>query len=221
MGPYVTEVLAEDAAKGAKPKNASIFASMDVENISLETALTLLALPRIVGSTGSDEVIASNGPFGPYIKRGSDTRSISSEEHILTITLDEAIALLAQPKIRGRGAPKPPLKELGVDPASGRNVVVKDGRFGAYVTDGESNASMRKGEILELLTLDRGLELLAERRAYDAENGGVKKTPRRRTASAKTTSAKKATSKKAPAKKAAARRGTKKTVKKVSSKVSS
>jgi DNA topoisomerase-1 len=223
FGPYVTEVLAEDAVKGAKPKNASIFASMDVENISLETALTLLALPRVVGSTGStgsDDVIASNGPFGPYIKRGADTRSISSEEAILTITLDEALALLAQPKIRGRGAPKPPLKELGIDPASGRNVVVKDGRFGAYVTDGESNASVRKGEILELLTLDRGLELLAERRAYDAENGGAKKTPRRRPASPKKSSAKKATTKKAPAKKTAARKGAKKTVKKVAAEVS-
>ena len=210
FGPYVTEVLPEDAPKGAKPKNASVFASMDVESISLESALTLLALPRVVGSVDNEEVIASNGPFGPYIKRGSDHRSISSEEQILTITLDEALAILAQPKIRGRGAPKPPLKELGVDLATGRSVVVKDGRFGAYVTDGESNASMRKGDVLDLLTLDRGLELLAERRAYDAENGGAKKTPHRR----------KAVAKKAPAKKARAKKAVKKSAKKVTAKAS-
>jgi DNA topoisomerase-1 len=211
FGPYVTEVLPEDAAKGDKPKNASVFASMDVETIDLDTALTLLALPRVVGQIDGEDVIASNGPYGPYIKRGSDTRSIASEEQILTITLDEAAATLAQPKIRGRGAPKPPLKELGVDPASGRNVVVKDGRFGAYVTDGESNASLRKTEVLELLTLDRGLELLAERRAYDAENGGVKKKARSRKPAAK-----KAVTKKTPAKKAVARKPAKKLAAKAS-----
>jgi DNA topoisomerase-1 len=213
FGPYVTELLPEDAPKGAKPKNASVFASMDAATIDLDTALMLLALPRIVGQIGGEEVIASNGPYGPYIKRGSDTRSISSEEQILTITLDEAAAILAQPKIRGRGAPKPPLKELGVDPATGRNVVVKDGRFGAYVTDGESNASLRKTEVLELLTLDRGLELLTERRAYDAENGGAKKKPRGRKVSAK-----KALPKRTPAKKAAARKPAKKLTAKASAK---
>jgi DNA topoisomerase-1 len=203
FGPYVTEALPEDAPKSAKPKNGSVFASMNVETIDLDTALMLLALPRLVGQIDGQDVIASNGPYGPYIKRGSDTRSISSEEQILTITRDEAAAILAQPKIRGRGAPKPPLKELGVDPASGRSVVVKDGRFGAYVTDGESNASLRKTEVLELLTLDRGLELLAERRAYDAENGGVKKTSRGRKVSVKKAPAKKAATKKSTARKPA------------------
>lgn len=216
FGPYVTEVLPEDAPKGAKPKNASVFASMDVGTITLETALMLLALPRVVGEIDGEQVIASNGPYGPYIKRGTDTRSISSEEQILTITIDEARAILAQPKIRGRGAPKPPLKELGVDPASGRNVVVKDGRFGAYVTDGESNASLRKSEVLELLTLDRGLELLAERRAYDAENGGAKKKVRARKTVAKKAPAKKTPVKKAPAKKAPAKKAAKKVTAKVS-----
>ena len=203
FGPYVTEVLPVDAPKGAKPKNASVFASMDVQTIELDTALMLLSLPRVIGEIDGEEVIASNGPYGPYIKRGSDTRSISSEDQILTITVDEARAILAQPKIRGRGAPKPPLKELGLDPASGRNVIVKDGRFGPYVTDGESNASLRKSEVLELLTLDRGLELLAERRAYDAENGGVKKKARSRKAVAKKAPAKKAAAKKAPPRKTA------------------
>jgi DNA topoisomerase-1 len=213
FGPYVTEALGEDPPKGAKPKNASVFASMDVETIALDTALMLLALPRTVGQINSEDVIASNGPYGPYIKRGSDTRSISSEEQILTITIEEAAAILAQPKIRGRGAPKPPLKELGVDPASGRNVVVKDGRFGAYVTDGESNASLRKTEVLELLTLDRGLELLTERRAYDAENGGAKKTPRTSKVAAKKSAAKRSAAKKSaarkPVKKVAAKAGAK------------
>jgi len=209
FGPYVTEVLPEDPPKGAKPKNASVFASMDVQTITLDTALMLLSLPRLVGEIDGQEVIASNGPYGPYIKRGTDTRSISSEDQILTITVDQAREILAQPKLRGRGAPKPPLKELGLDPASGRNVVVKDGRFGAYVTDGESNASLRKSEVLELLTLDRGLELLAERRAYDAENGGVKKKARTR----------KATAKKAPARKAPAKKATKKATKKAAVKV--
>jgi DNA topoisomerase-1 len=213
FGPYVTEALGEDPPKGAKPKNASVFASMDVETIALDTALMLLALPRIVGQISSEDVIASNGPYGPYIKRGSDTRSISSEEQILTITIEEAAEILAQPKIRGRGAPKPPLKELGVDPATGRNVVVKDGRFGAYVTDGESNASLRKTEVLELLTLDRGLELLTERRAYDAENGGAKKTPRTSKVAAKKSAAKRSAAKKSaarkPVKKVAAKAGAK------------
>lgn len=219
FGPYVTEVLPEDAPKGAKPKNASVFASMDVGTITLETALMLLTLPRIVGEVDGEEVIASNGPYGPYIKRGSDIRSISSEDQILTITLDEALGILSQPKVRGRGAPKPPLKELGLDPASGRNVVVKDGRFGAYVTDGESNASLRKTEVLELLTLDRGLELLAERRAYDAENGGVKKV-RPRKAAARKVAAKKTAVKKTAAKKTPVRKSVKKAASKAGAKPS-
>jgi len=210
FGPYITEALPADAPKGAKPRNASVFASMDIQTITLDTALTLLALPRVVGEVDGEEIIASNGPFGPYIKRGSDTRSISSEEQILTITLDEALALLAQPKLRGRGVAKPPLKDLGVDPASGRPVVIKDGRFGAYVTDGESNASLKRNEVVELVTLDRGLELLAERRAYDAENGGARKAPRARKAAAKKATPKKSVAKKAVKKqpsKVSAKRG--------------
>lgn len=208
FGPYVTEALPAGAPKGAKPKNASIFASMDIQTITLDTALMLLSLPRVVGKVDGEEIIASNGPFGPYIKRGTDTRSITSEEQILTITIDEALALFAQPKLRGRGVAKPPLKDLGVDPASGRPVVIKDGRFGAYVTDGESNASLKRNEVVELVTLDRGLELLAERRAYDAENGGARKAPRARKAAAKKATTKpkaKKAVKKAPAKVSAKR----------------
>ena len=111
-------------------------------------------------------ITAQNGRYGPYLKKGNDSRSLESEEQILTLTLDEALAILAQPKRRrGQAAPKPPLKELGPDPDTERPIVVKDGRFGPYVTDGETNASLRKGDSVEELTMDRALELLAERRA--------------------------------------------------------
>ena len=164
-GPYVSEVLPEDSKD--KPRTASLFQSMSVETVSLEDALQLLTLPRVLGvAADGEEVIARNGRYGPFVSKEKESRSLASEEQLLTITLEEALALLAQPKERrGRGQAKPPLAELGNDPGTGKPIVVKDGRFGPYVTDGETNASLRRGDDPEALDLDRALELLAERRA--------------------------------------------------------
>ncbi len=164
-GPFVTEELPEEATE--KPRTASLLASMSPESVTLEDALQLLSLPRVVGVDPADgqEVLAMNGRFGPFVKRGDETRSLESEDQLFTVTLEEALALLAAPKVRrGRGAPRPPLRELGADPTTDRQVVVKEGRFGPYVTDGETNASLRAGDGVESLTLERALELLAERR---------------------------------------------------------
>jgi DNA topoisomerase-1 len=163
-GPYVTEVLPEH--ENGRPRTASLFASMTPDAVTLDDAVQLLTLPRtLVGSDGQ-EILVSNGRYGPFVKRGSETRSLASEEQLLALTAEEAEVLLAQPKERrGRGAPKPPLRELGADPDTGKQLVVKDGRFGPYVTDGETNASLRRGDDVEGLTLERALELLAERRA--------------------------------------------------------
>jgi DNA topoisomerase-1 len=175
-GPYVTEELPEGSEE--KPRTASLFQSMSLETVTLEDALRLLSLPRVVGETSGEPIEVRNGRYGPYIQKGKETRSLESEEQIFSITLEEAQALLAAPKQRrGRAAPKAPLRELGQDPSSGRAVVVKEGRFGPYVTDGETNASLRAGDSVESLTLDRGVELLAERRA----KGPGKRGPRRRT----------------------------------------
>ena len=201
-GPYVTEVLPEadeapakgrgKAAKAAKakPRTASLFKDMDLATIDLETALRLLSLPRVVGTDpeSGEEITAQNGRYGPYLKKGSDSRSIETEQQLFDITLEQALAIYAQPKQRGRAAAKPPLAELGNDPVSGRPVVVKDGRFGPYVTDGETNATLRKDDDPEKITPERGYELLADKRA----RGPVKKR----------------TAKKAPAKKAAAKKTT-------------
>jgi DNA topoisomerase I len=166
-GPYVTEVLS-DGAEG-KPKTASLFASMSPETVELQDALRLLTLPRVLGELDGEEVTAQNGRYGPYVKRGSDSRSLETEEQLFTVTLEDAKALLAQPpRRRGRGAARGPLRELGADPASGKQIVVKDGRFGPYVTDGETNASLRKADTVEGVTLERAVELLAERRAKSA-----------------------------------------------------
>jgi DNA topoisomerase I len=173
-GPYVTEELPEDVDE--KPKTASLFASMSPETVTLEQALQLLSLPRVVGEADGEPIEARNGRYGPYIQQGKETRSLESEEQIFSITLDEAQALLAAPKQRrGRAAPRAPLRDLGADPSSGRPVVVKEGRFGPYATDGETNASLRAGDAVESLTLDRAVELLAERRA----KGPGKRAPRR------------------------------------------
>ncbi|HLZ38447.1 MAG TPA: type I DNA topoisomerase [Mycobacteriales bacterium] len=168
-GPYVTEVPPAEPA-GGKPRTASLLRSMALDTVTLADALRLLALPRVLGVDPAfgEEVTAQNGRYGPYVKRGSESRSLEHEEQVFTVTLDEALALLAQP--RGRGpragaAAAPPLRELGPDPATGRPMVVKDGRFGPYVTDGETNASLRKGDDVAGLTLERAAELLAERRA--------------------------------------------------------
>jgi DNA topoisomerase-1 len=166
-GPYVTEVLAE--GEEGKPRTASLFSSMSPDSITLDDAVRLLTLPRTLTGAGGEEILVANGRYGPYVKKGSETRSLASEEQLFTITAEEAEALLAQPKTRrGRGAAKPPLKELGTDPGNGKPVVVKDGRFGPYVTDGETNASLRRGDTVEGLTPERAFELLAERRAKSA-----------------------------------------------------
>lgn len=212
-GPYVTEVLpappeTQEAPKktkkatGPKPRTASLFKDMDLATIDLDTALRLLSLPRVVGVVQDDEgkdveITAQNGRYGPYLKKGTDSRSLETEQQLFDITLEQAQAIYAQPKQRGRAAAKPPLKELGNDPVSGKPVVVKDGRFGPYVTDGETNATLRKDDEPETITPERGFELLADKRA----RGPVKRTTVKKTA-AKKTAAKK-TTKKAPAKKAA------------------
>ena len=167
-GPYVTEALPEGA--DTKPRTASLFASMSPETVSLDDALKLLSLPRVVGEIDGDEVTAQNGRYGPYVKKGAESRSLETEGQLFTVTLEEALALLAQPpRRRGRkGAASGPLKELGADPTSGRPIVVRDGRFGPYVTDGETNASLRRADSPDGVTLERATELLAERRAKSA-----------------------------------------------------
>ena len=209
-GPYVTEVLPESvsadatvttkeptkeptkgAAKGAKkpvrpkPRTGSLFKSMSLAEITLADALRLLSLPRVVGADpeSGEEITAQNGRYGPYVKRGTDSRSLADEEQLFTVTLDEALRIYAEPKRRGRqAAAKPPLRELGTDPASGKQMVVKDGRYGPYVTDGEGvNASLRTGDAVESLTDERAAELLADKRA----KGPAPKKPTRRTASSR------------------------------------
>jgi DNA topoisomerase I len=164
-GPYVTEVLPEGSDE--KPHTASLLSSMSPETVTLEEALRLLSLPRVVGEIEGEEVTAQNGRYGPYIKKGSESRSLENEEQLFTVTLDEAKALLAEPPRRrsGGGSARGPLKELGADPSSGKPIVLRDGRFGPYVTDGETNASLRRGDTPDTITLERAVELLAERRA--------------------------------------------------------
>jgi len=176
FGPYVTEELPEGSDE--KPRTGSLFQSMSPETITLEDALKLLSLPRVVGESDGEQILARNGRFGPYLEKGKETRSLESEEQIFTLTEEEALALLAAPKQRrGRSASAAPLRDLGADPSSGRQVVVKEGRFGPYATDGETNASLRAGDAVESLTLDRAVELLAERRA---KGPGKKRAPQRR-----------------------------------------
>ncbi|WP_040157647.1 type I DNA topoisomerase [Mobilicoccus massiliensis] len=209
-GPYVTEVLtdAEAELKGKnkpKPKTGSLFKDMDLGTIELDTALRLLSLPRVVGTDPEGtEITAQNGRYGPYLKKGTDSRSLTSENQIFDITLDEALAIYAQPKQRGRAAAKPPLAELGEDPVSGRPVVVKDGRFGPYVTDGETNATLRRDDDPEKISPERGFELLAEKRAKGPT------TRKKATKKSTKSTAKKSTAKKSTTKKSTARTSTKK-----------
>jgi DNA topoisomerase-1 len=202
-GPYVTEVLPEDTPttgkNAVKPRTGSLLRSMSLETVTLADALKLLSLPRLVGADpgSGDEITAQNGRYGPYLKKGTDSRSLTDEEQLFTVTLDEALAIYAQPKTRGRNAATaPPLRELGVDPATDKPMVIKDGRFGPYVTDGETNASLRKGDEVESLTIDRGAELLADRRA----NGPAAKKPRKAPTKPKSTTTR-TVKKKAAAKK--------------------
>ena len=201
FGPYLQLGVAEGSTK---PKTASLLATMTPEKVTLEEALELLSLPRLVGldPESGEEILALNGRYGPYLTRGKDSRSLAKEEEMFTVTLDEALALFAQPK-RGRGRQAaPPLKELGPDPATGEPVLVKDGRFGPYVTDGTTNASLRTGDTVEEITIERAAELLEIRRAAGPSK---KKKAAKKKAPAKKAAAKKAAAKKrAPAKKAAA-----------------
>ncbi|MFF0500529.1 type I DNA topoisomerase [Nocardia aobensis] len=233
FGPYVTEILPEpeadlDAKKGTKkaaapkPRTGSLLKSMDLSTITLEDALKLLSLPRVVGKDpeSGDEITAQNGRYGPYLKKGTDSRSLATEDQIFTVTLDEALKIYAEPKRRGRqAASAAPLREMGNDSATGKPMVIKDGRFGPYVTDGETNASLRKGDEVESITDERASELLADRRAKGpvkkaakktakkapAKKTAAKSTAKKTTAAAKKTTAKKTAAKKAPAKKAAAK----------------
>jgi DNA topoisomerase-1 len=206
FGPYVQ--LGDLVDGEGKPRTSSLFASMTPASVTFEQALELLRIPRTVGAdpTSGEEIIAYNGKFGPYLKKGTDTRSMTTEDQILTVTVEEAMALFAQPKTRGRNA-KAPLREMGPDPDTDLPIVVKDGRFGPYVTDGTTNASLRRGDDVEELTVERASELLAERRAAGPakKKAAVKKAPAKKKAAVKKAPAKKkAAAKKAPAKKKAA-----------------
>ncbi|WNM24849.1 type I DNA topoisomerase [Demequina capsici] len=192
FGPYVTEVLPEGSK--AKPRTASLFKSMDLATVTLEDAVKLMELPRVVGKDpeSNEEITAQNGRYGPYLKKGTDSRTIDSEDQLLSITLDEALAIYAQPK-RGRGrTAKPPLKELGVDPVSEKPIVVKEGRFGEYITDGVTNITIPRGTTVDELTHERAVELLQEKR----EKAPAKKTAARKPAARKTTTRKAAPKKK-------------------------
>ena len=198
FGAYITEVfpeeIVEEGAKkkrkkkdAPKPKTASLLSTMSLDTVNLSDALRLLSLPRELGTYQDEMITVQNGRYGPYMKHGADSRTLTSEEQLFSIGLEEAIEIYKQPKVRRRGVAKPPLKELGKDPQTDKEVIVKDGRFGVYVTDGETNAALRRGDAVQLLTLERALELLAGRRAWEIENpGGSKKKGKRAKKSAPT-----------------------------------
>jgi len=183
------------AAAASRPKMASLFKTMSPESLSLEDALKLLSLPREVGTyeetnaeTGEVSectVAANNGRYGPYLtKTGADgkseTRSLASEDEIFTVDIDKAKELFSQPKYgrgRGRGAAKPPLRDLGKDPNTGKNVTIKDGRFGAYITDGETNRTVPRQYTPESITPDDAFRLLAEKRAAGPSTRGRRCLP--------------------------------------------
>jgi DNA topoisomerase-1 len=216
FGPYVQ--LGEAAEAAEKPRTASLLKNMTTETVTLEEALQLLQLPRTVGAdpaTG-EEIVAANGRFGPFLKRGSDTRSLENEDQLFTVTIDEALALLSEPKKRRYGTTTASLRELGADPESGGTIVVRSGRFGPYVTDGTTNASLRRGDDPDELTLERAAELIADRRAAGpskragarrspgAKKAGARKSPAKKPGARKSPAAKKTTTRKAPAKRATA-----------------
>lgn len=191
FGPYITEVfpeeLTEDGKKprkkkdAPKPKTASLLSTMTLDTVTIDDALKLLSLPRVLGvdSETGEEITVQNGRYGPYLKRGADSRTLTSEDQLFSINLDEAVEIYKQPKVRRRGVAKPPLKDLGVDPDTKKPIIIKDGRFGMYVTDGETNATLRRGDTVEAMTIERALELLAGRRAWEIENGGAPKKSKR------------------------------------------
>jgi DNA topoisomerase-1 len=227
FGPYITEVFPEAPVElddkgepkkkrkkkdAPKPKTASLLSTMTLDTITIDDALKLLSLPRILGTNSlGEDITIQNGRYGPYLKAGVDSRTLTSEDQLFSLSLDEALEIYSKPKERRRGVAKPPLKELGKDPATEKEVIVKDGRFGMYVTDGETNATLRRGDTLEALTIERALELLAGRRAWEAENGPSPKKSRKKAAKVKAGDAaptltkntvKKAATKKKAAKKA-------------------
>ncbi|MFM7263614.1 MAG: type I DNA topoisomerase [Acidimicrobiales bacterium] len=211
-GPYVQWGTADEPPAGLeKPKMASLFKTMNIDRITMQDATDLLSLPRTVGVDPADgeAVTAQNGRYGPYVSKGKESRSLQTEEQLLTVSLEDALALLAQPRTfgRGRAAPKPPLREFGNDPVSGKPVVGKEGRFGDYVTDGETNAGLTRGDRMESMTNERAYELLQLRRDYIAENGGPKKKAgARRAPATKKAGAKKPAARKSPAKKSGAKK---------------
>jgi DNA topoisomerase I len=234
FGPYITEVFPEEPVElddkgepkkkrkkkdAPKPKTASLLSTMTLDTITIDDALKLLSLPRILGTNSAGEDITiQNGRYGPYLKAGADSRTLTSEEQLFSLSLDEALEIYSKPKERRRGVAKPPLKELGKDPETEKEVIVKDGRFGMYVTDGETNATLRRGDTLEALTIERALELLAGRRAWEAENGPSPKKSRKKAAKVKAGDSAptltKNTVKKAATKKKAAKKATGKAAKK-------
>jgi len=183
-GPYVTEALPE--GEDGKPRTASLFKTMAVETVTLDEAVRLLSLPRTVGVDPADsqEIVALNGRYGPYLKKGEETRSLDSEEELFTIGVEDAAAAFTRPKTRGRrGASAPPLRTLGPDPTTKREITLKSGRYGPYVTDGETNASLRNGDDPDTVTIERAAELLADRRAAPKRTrraSGRTKKPRKR-----------------------------------------
>ena len=194
-GPYFTEVLPEGSPKKEKPRTASLFSTMDVEQVTLDDGLRMFTLPREVGLDPSEgePITSQNGRYGPYLLKGKDSRTLPDEESIFSCTLEEALALFAQPKLRrGRGQAAAPLKVVGVDPSTQKEVVVREGRFGIYITDGETNASLRGGDSVETISIERASDLLAERRAAGpsvkkpaARKAAVKKAPAKKKAAAK------------------------------------
>jgi DNA topoisomerase-1 len=221
FGPYVTEVFPEpEVVEGEtpkkkkaapKPKTASLFQSMQIDTIDLDTALRLLALPREVGPDpeSGDMITAQNGRYGPYLKKGTDTRSIDSEELIFDIELEGALARFAEPKYAGRRQSSA-LKTFEEDPISGKPILLKDGRFGPYVTDGEVNATVPRGMPLDDLNFEQAVQLIADRRA---KGPAVKKSAAKKPAAKKPAAKKKSPAKKAPAKKPASKTGLPKSVK--------
>jgi DNA topoisomerase-1 len=201
FGPYI-QMGEHDDDTGEKPRTASLFKTMSLESVTFDDAIQLLTLPRIVGQDPADgePIEVTNGRYGPYLKKGKETRSLETEDQLFTVTLDDCLRLLAEPKRRRGAQSAPPLRELGEDPNTGKAMVIKDGRFGPYVTDGETNASLRKGDTVEEITIDRGAELLADRRARGpAKKKAKKKAPAKK--KKKAPAKKKKAKKKAPAKK--------------------
>ena len=214
-GPYVQWGTADALPPGLeKPRMASLFKTMTLERLTVDDAKDLLKLPRTIGVDPADDVpiVANNGRYGPYVQKGKDFRNITSEEQLLEITLEQALVIFAAPKVFKRGgqsmAAKGPLREFGDDPVSGRPVVAKDGKFGVYVTDGETNASLSKGDRLEAMPVERAYELLAVRREAIIEKGGLpgKKATATKSAAAKKVGAKKVAAKKVGAKKVGAKK---------------